>query len=110
MNFQINLKGKNNQNTQPESLEKTERRLSNNFTSLIYSCGCPFITYTGIWDFFYLSFFCYAQVVKSPNDHQGSRYPMQKQESYYQARAGAPIVTDTAAKERSPELWVTLLI
>ena len=36
---------------------------------------------------------------------------MQKQESfYYQARAGAPTVTDAAAKERSPELWVTLLI
>ena len=40
-----------------------------------------------------------------------SRYPMQKQESfYYQVRAGAPTVTDAAAKERSPELWVTLLI
>ena len=41
----------------------------------------------------------------------GSRYPMQKQESfYYQARAGAPTVTDAVAKERSPEFWVTLLI
>ena len=41
----------------------------------------------------------------------GSRYPMQKQESfYYQARAGAPTVTDAAAKEKSPEFWVTLLI
>ena len=41
----------------------------------------------------------------------GSQYLMQKQESfYYQARAGAPTVTDTAAKERSPEFWVTLLI
>ena len=41
----------------------------------------------------------------------GSRYPMQKQESfYYQAWAGAPTITDAAAKERSPELWVTLLI
>ena len=36
---------------------------------------------------------------------------MQKQEGfYYQARAGAPTVTDAAAKERSPEFWVTLLI
>ena len=36
---------------------------------------------------------------------------MQKQESfYYQARAGAPTDTDTAAIGRSPELWVTLLI
>ena len=36
---------------------------------------------------------------------------MQKQESfYYQAQAEAPTVTDAAAKERSPELWVTLLI
>ena len=36
---------------------------------------------------------------------------MQKQDSfYYQARAGAPTITDAAAKERSPELWVTLLI
>ena len=41
----------------------------------------------------------------------GSRYPMQKQESfYYQARAGAPTITDSEAKERSPEFWVTLLI
>ena len=41
----------------------------------------------------------------------GSRYPMQKQESfYYQARAGAPTSTDSEAKERSPEFWVTLLI
>ena len=31
-------------------------------------------------------------------------------EFYYQAPAGAPTVTDVAAKERSPELWVTLLI
>ena len=36
---------------------------------------------------------------------------MQRQESfYYQARAGVPTVTDAAAKERSPELWVILLI
>ena len=36
---------------------------------------------------------------------------MQKQESfYYQAQAGAPTVSDAAAKERKPELWVTLLI
>ena len=36
---------------------------------------------------------------------------MQKQESfYYQAGAGAPTDTDTAATGRSPELWVTLLI
>ena len=41
----------------------------------------------------------------------GSRYPMQKQESfYYQARARAPTVIDAAVKERSPEFWVTLLI
>ena len=52
---------------------------------------------------------CYAQVAKSPNDHQGAD-PMRKQESfYYQARAGAPTITDAAAKERSPELWITLL-
>ena len=36
---------------------------------------------------------------------------MLKQESFYhQARAGAPTLTVAAAKERSPELWVTLLI
>ena len=36
---------------------------------------------------------------------------MQKQESfYYQAGAGAPTDTDTAATGRSPEFWVTLLI
>ena len=36
---------------------------------------------------------------------------MQKQESfYYEARAGAPTITDSAAKETSPELWVTLPI
>ena len=41
----------------------------------------------------------------------GSRYPMQKQQSfYYQARTGAPTDTDAAAIGRSPELWVTLLI
>ena len=35
---------------------------------------------------------------------------MQKQESfYYQAWAGAPTVTNTVDKERSPELWVTFL-
>ena len=35
---------------------------------------------------------------------------MRKQESfYYQARAGAPTITDSEAKERSPELWVTFL-
>ena len=36
---------------------------------------------------------------------------MQKQESfYYQARAGAPTVTDAAAIGRSPGFWITLLI
>ena len=41
----------------------------------------------------------------------GSRYPMQKQESfYYQALAGAPTITDAAAIGRSPGFWVTLLI
>ena len=36
---------------------------------------------------------------------------MQKQESfYYQARAGAPTITDAATIERSPGFWTTLLI
>ena len=41
----------------------------------------------------------------------GSRYPTQKQESfYYQARTGAPTDTDTAAIGRSPRFWITLII
>ena len=54
----------------------------------------------------------YAGVMpKSRNLPVTTREPMQKQESfYYQARAGAPTITDTAAKERSPEFWVTLLV
>ena len=36
---------------------------------------------------------------------------MQEQKSfYYQAPAGAPTVTDTAAIGRSPGFWITLLI
>ena len=52
----------------------------------------------------------YAQLAKSPNDHQGADIRCKSKSFYYQARAGAPTVTDAAAKERSPEFWVTLLI
>ena len=53
----------------------------------------------------------YAGVMpRSRNLPMTTREPMQKQESfYYQACAGAPTITDAAAKERSPEFWVTLL-
>ena len=45
---------------------------------------------------------CYAQVAKSPNDHQGAGIQCKnKRVFYYQARA---------AKERSPEFWITLLL
>ena len=53
---------------------------------------------------------CYAQVAKSPNDHQGADIRCKSKSFYYQARAGAPTDTDAAAIGRSPELWVTLLI
>ena len=47
-------------------------------------------------------FSCYAQVVKSPNDHQGAGIRCKSKSFYYQGRAGAPTVTHAAAKERSP--------
>ena len=53
---------------------------------------------------------CYAQVAKSPNDHQGADIRCKSKSFYYQARAGAPTDTEIAAIGRSPKLWVTLLI
>ena len=52
----------------------------------------------------------YAQVVKSPDDNQGADIRCKSKSFYYQAQAGAPTVTDAAAKERSPEFWVTLFL
>ena len=52
----------------------------------------------------------YAQVVKSPDDNQGADIRCKSKSFYYQAQAGAPTDTDTAAIGRSPELWVILLI
>ena len=53
---------------------------------------------------------CYAQVAKSPNDHQGADIRCKSKSFYYQAPAGAPTDTEIAAIGRSPKLWVTLLI
>ena len=53
---------------------------------------------------------CYAQVAKSPNDHQGADIRCKSKSFYYQARAGAPTVTNAAAIGRSPGFWITLLI
>ena len=53
---------------------------------------------------------CYAQVAKSPNDHQGANVRCKSKSLYYEAQAGAPTVTDAVAMGRSPEFWVTLLI
>ena len=53
---------------------------------------------------------CYAQVAKSPSDHQGADIRCKSKSFYYQAPAGAPTNTVAAAIGRSPEFWVTLLI
>ena len=54
---------------------------------------------------------CYAQVAKSPNDHQGADIRCKSKRVFItKLELGAPTVTDAAAKERSPKLWVTLLI
>ena len=53
---------------------------------------------------------CYAQVAKSPSDHQGAGIRCKSKSFYYPARAGAPTNTEAAAIRRSPEFWVTLLI
>ena len=56
------------------------------------------------------SMYCYAQLVKSPNDHQGADIRCKSKSFYYQARAGAPTDTNAAAIGTSPELWVSLFI
>ena len=60
--------------------------------------------------YWFLLYNCYAQVAKSPNDHQGANIRCKSKSFYYQAPAGAPTNTVAAAIGRSPEFWVTLLI
>ena len=53
---------------------------------------------------------CYAQVAKSPNDHQGADIPCKSKRVFItKLELGLP-PTDAAAIGRSPELWVALLI
>ena len=54
---------------------------------------------------------CYAQVAKSPNDHQGADIPCKNKRVFItKLKLGLPPDTDTAAIGRSPGFCVTLLI
>ena len=54
---------------------------------------------------------CYAQVAKSPNDHQGADIRCKSRRVFItKLELGLPPDTDTAAIGRSHEFWVTLLI
>ena len=54
---------------------------------------------------------CYAQVTKSPNDHQGANILCKSKRVFItKLELGLPPDTDAAAIGRSHEFWVTLLI
>ena len=54
---------------------------------------------------------CYAQVAKSPSDHQGADIPCKNKRVFItKLELGLPPDTDTAAIGRSPGFCVTLLI
>ena len=54
---------------------------------------------------------CYAQVAKSPNDHQGADILCKSKRVFItKLELGLPPDTDAAAIGRSHEFWVTLLI